>query len=805
MLDTALAWQHAGYSVIRASTNGKKATVGEWADNMRRAADATTVTAWFHGGHPGLGIVCGAVSGNLEMLEIEGRAMVDGTGAAFFAALDDHGLADIKARIVAGYSETSPSGGIHLLFRVAGVPVAGNTKLAQRPNPDPVGTPKRWPLIETRGEGGYVIVAPSHGPVHETGRPWVQVSGSPGTVATITADEYEALHGIARLFDEIPPPPPMPDPVSLDTRRAGGGLQPGDDYNTRATWDEIMTPAGWVIDHRTSTRTLWRRPGKTVGVSAVTGGPTGDYLWVWTTSTELPTEAAMSKFRAYTLLHHEGDFHRSAKALSAAGYGEKAPEPQRPVLTVLPGYGADSGALATLPATAPATTHARTDDAMALALVDEYGPGIRYCPERCRWLRWLSPYWTWCPPGGGVLREMVKLIGRSLGEHDAADVRHKIHVLSAPGTTNILSQAATDPRVIVHLAELDALPYELNTPGGMVDLRTGALSPPDPSHLHTRITRATPDPAADPTLWTRFLADTFADHDDIAGYVQRLVGYSAIGVVLDHVLPFCFGAGQNGKSVFLDALMTVLGDYASTAPAGFLMAQNYAKHETELADLAGTRFVVCGELNERDKFDEARVKSLTGGDSVKARFMRQDYFTFTPTHHLWLMGNDQPAVGKGGPAFWRRVRIIPFDHTVPETQRIVGLADILARDHGSAIMSWLATGAMDYLRDGLQEPAGVHVATGEYEHDQDSVGRFVEERCHIGGGENVTTTIALVRTAYERWCAAESLTPVGARTLGLTLRHRYGVAYTTGGRAPRRYVGIALIPEDWPQMRKDLT
>lgn len=785
----ALAWCAAGCSVVRVATDGSKAPLGQWKHAQAEPAGARAVDAWFVGGHPGLGVVCGAVSGNLEMVELEGRAVADGTAGRFLAALVDHGLGAMRDRLIAGYSETSPSGGLHLFYRVTSA--RGNTKLAQRPNPDPDAEPKRWPLIETRGEGGFVVVAPSHGPVHPTGAPWRVWSGAPGTIPTITADERDALYTVARLFDELPPPTPLPDPIPLDRRH---GTPPGADFNQRATWDEVLMPAGWTPVHRTSTRTHWRRPGKHLGVSAVTGGPSGDYLYVWSTSTTLPAETGLSKWRAYTMLHHNGDFHAAAKTLSADGYGHRAPEPQRPVLTVLPGYGSSpNGALAPVVQLAPATTHARTDDAMALALVDGYGPSIRYCPERGRWLTWAGHVWQWCPPTGGVVREHVKALARALPEHDAADVRHKVHTLSAPGTTHIIQQAASDPRVVVRLAELDARPLELNTPHGTVDLTTGALTPADPSHLHTRSTVATPDPHADTGGWLTFLGRTFDGHPDIVGYLQRLIGYSATGAVRDHVLPFCFGSGANGKSVLLGAVAAVLGDYATVAPSGFLMAQQYAKHETELAELSGARFVLCSELNEHDQFDEARVKLLTGADTIKARYMRQDYFTFTPTHHLWLMGNHQPTIAAGGPAFWRRLRIIPFTNTVPPDQQDPDLAETLAHTQGAALLAWIVAGAVDYLAAGLREPATVHAATEGYERDQDTVSQFIAECCRIGGGESVRIRIGTFRQAYEQWCRAEGWPPVSAKALSLALGRIDGIGAARSNGA-RLYTGVHLVP-----------
>lgn len=677
MLAAALAWHDAGCAVVRVALDGTKAPDGLWKTYQTQRADRDTIATWFQAGHPGIGVITGAISGHLEMFELEGRATALLEQLAAQLAADGH--PDLFARIAAGYCETTPGGGIHVLYRVEGG-VDGNTKLARRPGePDlATGRPRVDVLAETRGEGGFVVVAPSGGPVHPTGRPWTTVSGSPTSIVTITPAERDALHLAARQLDEMPPPPPIPDPVPLDRDRRPGERSPGDDYNERATWAELLGDHGWTPARQHGDRTYWTRPGKSFGISAVTGGDQGDYLYVWSTSTELPAEEAMSKWRVYALLEHGGDFSAAASTLRRKGFGTPLPEPTRPVLTVLPTIVSGSTVVVTEPEQteqAAATTLAHSDDALALGLVDHFGRHIRYVPERGRWLHWTGARWEWCPSGGGVVREHLKTLARQLPDDTKPEARHKQRALSAIGTTAALTQAQTDPRIVVALSDLDAHPFELNTPSGIVDLRTGDLLPADPARLHTRITATAPDPDADPARWLNFLGDTFDGHDELPAYLRRLVGYSVTGVVREHVLPFAFGPGANGKGVFLETLRAVLGDYATTAPSGFLMAKNYSGHETEIARLAGARMVVCSEINEGDRFDEAKVKQLTGGDTLAARFMRMDHFTFQPTHKLWLMGNHQPTVNGGGHSFWRRLRIVPFVNTVPEHRRVEDLQE----------------------------------------------------------------------------------------------------------------------------------
>jgi len=208
--------------------------------------------------------------------------------------------------------------------------------------------------------------------------------------------------------------------------------------------------------------------------------------------------------------------------------------------------------------------------------------------------------------------------------------------------------------------------------------------------------------------------------------MQKLAGYAAIGEVFHHILPFLYGAGQNGKTVLVEVICQALGEYAISAPANFLLAGR-DRHETEIARLAGPRFVVCSEINQGTKFDEAKVKLLTGGDMLTGRFMHRDFFDFRPSHTLFLMGNHQPTVGAGGDSFWRRLRLIPFGHRVPDDKRIEHLDAKLIEREGPAILAWIVRGAVAVATEGLTEPAVVISATEDYAESEDHIGQFIAE------------------------------------------------------------------------------
>jgi putative DNA primase/helicase len=375
--------------------------------------------------------------------------------------------------------------------------------------------------------------------------------------------------------------------------------------------------------------------------------------------------------------------------------------------------------------------------------------------------------------------------------------RFKDKSLSASGVSGVVRLARSDPALIVDLVDLDARPYELNTPHGVVDLRTGAVQGSDPDLLHTRSTAVAPDFQRRPEVFDRFLHDTFGDDDALAGYVQRLIGVSAIGAVLEQVLPFAVGPGANGKSTLLEAAMHALGrgdgGYAMAASSEMLMVRKHAEHPAELAQLAGARLVVCAELDEGQRFGEAKVKQLTGRDSINARFMRRDPFTFTPSHTLWLLGNHLPAARAGGPAFWRRIRVLPFSRVVAPDRQNRRLGEMLA-DEAAAVLAWIVSGAATYDDSGLREPASVVSATEAYAKDQDTVGRFVEERCRrVEPSTRGRTATTVLRESYEQWCEQVGERPVSAKRLTQELRDRFSVVDARGSKGRRFYAGVVLV------------
>ena len=443
-----------------------------------------------------------------------------------------------------------------------------------------------------------------------------------------------------------------------------------------------------------------------------------------------------------------------------------------------------------------------TADGNALRLIALHGDRFRRIADMKRWHVWDNKRWA-MDYEDREIREIAKDLARKLPDNDRAAIKFKRESMSPPGISGCIRMAETDPRVSILANELDSHPELLNTPSGIVNLRTGQVFSHDPSLLLSRITNYPVVIGASHPRWDKFLAETFVGASELIAYMKRLFGLVLLGVVTEHVLPFLHGTGANGKGTTTLVLQALLGDadaggYAVSAPDGFLMTGREGKHETEMARLRGARLVVCSEQTSGKRFDEAKVKRLTGGDRLTGRFMRGDFFDFDASHTIWVLSNHLPEVKEGGPSFWRRVRRIPFNHVVPDDKKIGDLHEQLLDAEGPAMLGWAVEGAVEVLRDGLRDPEAVLAATAEYELSEDSMASFVKERCIRM--PHFWVEMSKLRHAYGAWCdeaGIEQDSRLSAKALGSRLRTEYGVTEGQLQRPSRKlYRGIALQGQD---------
>jgi putative DNA primase/helicase len=314
----------------------------------------------------------------------------------------------------------------------------------------------------------------------------------------------------------------------------------------------------------------------------------------------------------------------------------------------------------------------------------------------------------------------------------------------------------------------------------------------------TRSTAYAADIGAPHPLWDAFLAETFAGSDQLPAYLQRLFGLALLGEVREHILPFLYGVGRNGKGVITLVLQGLLGDadtggYAVTAPDGFLMSGRDNAHPTEIARLRGARLVVCSEQSGTRKFDEVRVKKFTGGDMLSGRLMHGNFFDFKPSHLLWVMSNNLPAVKEGGPAFWARVRLIPFNNVVPDAKQNPELHNQLLASEGEAILGWAVMGAVEVLKSGLQTPAEVLAATESYRANEDSLSSFLTEECELAipGQDGFKTKVGDFTQRYVEHCREMDVEPQSQRMITMRLQREFNIVSYRNATA-RFYKGVSL-------------
>lgn len=357
-----------------------------------------------------------------------------------------------------------------------------------------------------------------------------------------------------------------------------------------------------------------------------------------------------------------------------------------------------------------------SEDAIALAFTREFGSTMRYDHHVGRWYQWSSTHWRRLEVPAAL--HYAREIGRRLGSGKKAVCKASV----AKGA-EIFTQA--DPTHAVTSSIWDADPWLLGTPGGTLNLKTGKMHQPRPSDFITKLSGCQPD-SREPVLWMKFLRDATRGDDALIAYLQRIAGYCLTGATTEHSLFFIFGPGGNGKSVFLNLLVHILGDYAMSSPMDTFTATKFSSHPTELAMMKGARLVTASETEEGRAWAESRIKALTGGDPITARFMRQDFFTYLPQFKLLFAGNHQPTLHGVDAAMRRRFNMLPFVFR-PETPDFE-LEDKL-KDEAPRILGWALKGCLDWQLHGLGRAPSVISATDEYFEDQDFFGTWVEERC----------------------------------------------------------------------------
>lgn len=413
-----------------------------------------------------------------------------------------------------------------------------------------------------------------------------------------------------------------------------------------------------------------------------------------------------------------------------------------------------------------------SEDALALAYAERHANDSRYVAAWGRWMHYDGARWN----ADTTLHAFNR--ARTICREVALECDKPVAVTAARTVAAVVQLARTDRRLAATVEQWDANHLQIVTtsdddmvPAATYDLVTGLARAPDPLDYMTKSTTCSAAPAGTPhPQWSAFLSRITVGDTELQGFLQRYIGYCCTGLTTEHVFVFAYGTGANGKSTFINTIARIFGDYVAIADMGTFIASKNERHPTDLAKLRGARLVVAQETQKGRQWDETKIKALTGGDRLTARFMRQDFFDFAPTFKLFIAGNHKPRIGSVDEAMRRRLLLAPFTVRIPPRERDPDLPERLWGER-AAILRWCLDGCLLWQRDGLAPPACVRDATDEYFRGQDTVGEWLED-CTQDRGELAFTRMTALFSSWKEWCEERNHRPGSARALSGMLEDR---------------------------------
>ncbi|MCW2929890.1 MAG: primase [Actinomycetia bacterium] len=437
----------------------------------------------------------------------------------------------------------------------------------------------------------------------------------------------------------------------------------------------------------------------------------------------------------------------------------------------------------------------RTEFGLADRMADWFGDSLRWCADLATWMRYQNGVWHTDVKDAGEWHAQMMLrmlestealsydddpeFDRKDGVTEVPSARARfLEWLSKQQTRKAVSSAARlatgVPLMRMSQSSFDADPGVLNVRNGVIELATGRLRPHDPEYRMTLQAAASYDPGARCPQWEEFLERVQPD-PAIRAYLQRVAGYCATGLTTEQVFFLLTGSGANGKSVFQNVLLHILGSYGQTVPVDTLMASSVdGRIPNDVARMSGKRMMAASETKAGKSLDEARMKQLTGGDTVAARHMRAEWFEFEVVGKIWLTSNHLPRLSDDA-ATWRRIHLITWDVVIPEEERDGFLQQRLIAEESAGILRWLADGARAWYADGLQPPQAVFDARAAYQKDEDVVGQFVNECCDVVDPVKgaLGRDVRSIYHAYKAWATDQGLPVIGQKLLTTRLKRKF--------------------------------
>ena len=437
-----------------------------------------------------------------------------------------------------------------------------------------------------------------------------------------------------------------------------------------------------------------------------------------------------------------------------------------------------------------------TDLGNAERLVYHFGDRIRYCHAWKKWLIWKGTRWEVDQTGQiqQLAKKVVRRIYREVQDFALdAGKRQEIakHAAASEYERRLAAMIAlAQSEVSITPDMLNGYPWLLNCQNGTIDLRTGKLLPHRMEDFITRLAPVYFEPDARCPRWLEFLDRIMDGNQHLIDFLQRAVGYALTGETSEQCLFIFWGGGANGKSTFLQAMSHVLGDYAMSTPTETLLVKRRGAIPNDVARLKGARFVVACEADAENRLAESLIKQMTGGDTISARFLHQEWFEFLPTHKVFFGTNHKPLIKGADYAIWRRIRLVPFTVTIPEEERDKSLPEKL-KDEAAGILAWAVQGCLAWQRQGLGVPEEVKAATDDYREEMDVLGEFLKDRCQVSPDAKVSSKDLF--EAYSAWCEANGQEPVGQRAFISALKEKGFKRGRVGHVGVRGWIGVELM------------
>jgi len=373
-----------------------------------------------------------------------------------------------------------------------------------------------------------------------------------------------------------------------------------------------------------------------------------------------------------------------------------------------------------------------TEVSAANQFAESKADSLKYVSEWGRWMEWDGIRWRRDNTllAYDLIKKTCTRIADAATYDKSISERQRAIVPLIYGSAKTISNVEKIAKASrVHASKPDQWDQDiwaLNTPSGIIDLTSGVLRPSERTEHLTKVTGASL--GGDCPAWLGFLNVVTQGDRELEGFLKRICGYCLTGSTRDHAMFFLYGTGRNGKGTFLSVLQNVLGDYTQTAGMDVFTEDKGTKHPTELAGLMGARMVCAQETEQGKRWAESRIKALTGGDKISARFMRQDFFEFVPQFKIIIAGNHKPRLRNVDEAIKARMNLIPFTYTIPPEDRDPKLILKLEAEH-DGILRWCVEGCLEWLEIGLKAPKCVQDATAEYLSQQDTLAVWIDQEC----------------------------------------------------------------------------